>query len=117
MNLIDKIEKENIKEVPLFKAGDSVADHYKIKEGEKERIQIFEGIVIARRGTSIKETFTVRKISYGVGTERIFPLHSKQIAKIEVKKQGRVRRAKLYYMRGLSKKASRIKEDTRERSK
>ena len=115
MNLIDKIEKENIKEVPLFKAGDSVAVHYKIKEGEKERIQIFEGIVIARKGTSIKETFTVRKISYGVGTERIFPLHSKQIAKIEVKKQGRVRRAKLYYMRGLSKKASRIKEDTRER--
>ena len=89
----------------------------KIKEGEKERVQIFEGIVIARSGASTRETFTVRKISYGVGTERIFPLHSKQIAKIEVKKQGRVRRAKLYYMRGLSKKASRIKEDTRERSK
>ena len=113
MNLIDKIEKENIKEVPLFKAGDSVAVHYKIKEGEKERIQIFEGIVIARRGTSIKETFTVRKISYGVGTERIFPVHSKQIDKIEVKKKGKVRRAKLYYIRGLSKKASRIKESSK----
>ena len=100
-----------------IKAGDTVSVHYKIKEGEKERVQIFEGIVIARSGASTRETFTVRKISYGVGTERIFPLHSKQIAKIEVKKQGRVRRAKLYYMRGLSKKASRIKEDTRERSK
>ena len=117
MNLIDKIEKEDLKEVPLFKAGDTVSVHYKIKEGEKERVQIFEGIVIARSGASTRETFTVRKISYGVATERIFPLHSKQIAKIEVKKQGRVRRAKLYYMRGLSKKASRIKEDTRERSK
>ena len=83
MGIMNSIEKESLKEVPSFKAGDTVAVHYKIKEGEKERIQIFEGIVIARRGSSIRETFTVRKISYGIGTERIFPLHSKQIAKIE----------------------------------
>ena len=113
MGIMNSIEKKSLKEVPSFKAGDTVSVHYKIKEGEKERVQIFEGIVIARRGTSIRETFTVRKISYGLGTERIFPLHSKQIAKIEVKKKGRIRRAKLYYMRGLSKKASRIKESTK----
>lgn len=113
MNIIDKIEQESLKEVPLFKAGDTVSVHYKIKEGEKERIQIFEGVVVARSGSSIRETFTVRKISHGIGTERIFPLHSKQIAKIEIKKRGRIRRAKLYYMRGLSKKASRIKESTK----
>ena len=113
MNIIDKIEQESLKEVPLFKAGDTVSIHYKIKEGEKERIQIFEGVVIARSGSSIRETLTVRKISHGIGTERIFPLHSKQIAKIEIKKRGRIRRAKLYYMRGLSKKASRIKESTK----
>ena len=123
MNILDNYEKNHLKELsegkvfPKFNAGDTLKVHLKVKEGEKERVQIFEGIVIARSGASTRETFTVRKISYGVGTERIFPLHSKQIAKIEVKKQGRVRRAKLYYMRGLSKKASRIKEDTRERSK
>ena len=117
MKKLVKLEAKSLKKVPSFKSGDTVAVSYKIKEGEKERIQVFEGIVISKSGARIKETFTVRKISYGVGTERIFPLHSKQIAKIEVKKQGRVRRAKLYYMRGLSKKASRIKEDTRERSK
>ena len=96
-----------------FKAGDTVSVYYKIKEGEKERIQIFEGIVISRKGSSIRETFTVRKISYGIGTERIFPIHSKQIDKIEVIRKGRVRRAKLYYIRGLSKKASRIKESNK----
>jgi|TARA_B110000263_G_scaffold66810_1_gene57764 large subunit ribosomal protein L19 len=113
MNIIDKLETKSLKEIPLFKAGDTVAVSYKIKEGEKERIQIFEGVVISRSGSSIKETFTVRKISYGIGTERIFPVHAKQIDKIEVKKKGKVRRAKLYYIRGLSKKASRIKESTK----
>jgi|TARA_B110000438_G_C15809624_1_gene649026 large subunit ribosomal protein L19 len=113
MNIIDKLETKSLKEIPLFKAGDTVAVSYKIKEGEKERIQIFEGVVISRSGSSIKETFTVRKISYGIGTERIFPVHATQIDKIEVKKKGKVRRAKLYYIRGLSKKASRIKESTK----
>ena len=113
MNIIDSVEKESFKDIPLFKAGDTVSVSYKIKEGEKERIQIFEGIVISRKGSSIRETFTVRKISYGIGTERIFPIHSKQIDKIEVIRKGRVRRAKLYYIRGLSKKASRIKESNK----
>ena len=84
MNIVDSIEKESLKDIPSFKAGDTVSVYYKIKEGEKERIQIFEGIVISRKGSSIRETFTVRKISYGIGTERIFPIHSKQIDKIEV---------------------------------
>ena len=113
MNIIDKLEKKSLKDIPDFKSGDTVAVSYKIKEGEKERIQIFEGIVIAKSGTSIRQTFTVRKISYGIGTERIFPIHSNQIDKIVVKKKGKVRRAKLYYIRGLSKKASRIKESTK----
>ena len=113
MNIIDKLETKSLREIPEFKSGDTVAVSYKIKEGEKERIQIFEGIVISRSGASIRETFTVRKISYGIGTERIFPVHSKQIDKIDVKKKGKVRRAKLYYIRGLSKKASRIKESTK----
>ena len=94
MNILDKLEAKSLKKVPSFKSGDTVAVSYKIKEGEKERIQVFEGIVISKSGASIKETFTVRKISYGVGTERIFPVHSKQIDKIEVKKKGKVRRAK-----------------------
>ena len=113
MNIIDKLETKSLREIPQFKSGDTVAVSYKIKEGEKERIQIFEGIVISRSGASIRETFTVRKISYGIGTERIFPVHSKQIDKIDVKKKVKVRRAKLYYIRGLSKKASRIKESTK----
>ncbi|MEL0081135.1 MAG: 50S ribosomal protein L19 [bacterium] len=113
MNEIDLIEKDSLQKVPSFKAGDTVSVYYKIKEGQKERIQIFEGLVISRKGTSIKETFTVRKISYGVGTERIFPIHSKQIEKIKVLRKGKVRRAKLYYIRGLSKKASRIKESNK----
>lgn len=113
MNEIDLIEKDSLQKVPSFKAGDTVSVYYKIKEGQKERIQIFEGLVISRKGTSIKETFTVRKISYGIGTERIFPIHSKQIEKIKVLRKGKVRRAKLYYIRGLSKKASRIKESNK----
>ena len=119
MNTLEKFEKGHLKELqsenklPKFSSGDTIKVHLKVKEGEKERIQVFEGIVISKSGASIKETFTVRKISYGVGTERIFPVHSKQIDKIEVKKKGKVRRAKLYYIRGLSKKASRIKESSK----
>ncbi|MGQ0793099.1 MAG: 50S ribosomal protein L19 [Deltaproteobacteria bacterium] len=114
MNAIDYIEKAAMKtDLPPFRQGDSVAVHYRIKEGERERIQIFEGVVIARKGGGARETFTVRKVSYGVGVERIFPVHSPLIQLIDIKRHGKVRRAKLYYIRGLSKKASRIKERTR----
>lgn len=114
MSVIQEIEKSFMRtELPEFRAGDTVAVHYKIKEGERERIQVFEGVVIAMKGGGSRETFIVRKISYGVGVERIFPLHSPLIDKIEVKRLGKVRRAKLYYLRGLSKKASRIKERSR----
>ena len=111
MNIIDKLENKSLRDIPDFKSGDTVAVSYKIKEGEKERIQIFEGIVIAKSGASIKETFTVRKISYGIGTERIFPIHSPMVSKIEVKRRGKVRRAKLNYMKKLTgAKATRIAE-------
>ncbi len=108
--LINEITKPYKKEIPLFKAGDSVKVHVKIKEGQRERIQIFEGLVIKRQGGGISETFTVRKISYGVGVERTFPVHSPIIEKLEVTRVGQVRRAKLHYIRNLSAKASRIKE-------
>ncbi|NIP29908.1 MAG: 50S ribosomal protein L19 [Candidatus Dadabacteria bacterium] len=111
MNIISEFENKNLKtDVPDFRAGDTVAVHYNIKEGDRRRIQIFEGVVIAKKGGGSRETFTVRKVSYGTGVERIFPVHSPLVEKIEVKRQGKVRRAKLYYLRGLSKKASRIKE-------
>ena len=111
MNVITEFEQKQMKtEVPEFRAGDTVAVHYNIKEGDRRRIQVFEGVVIAKKGGGIRETFTVRKVSYGTGVERIFPVHSPLIEKIEIKRQGKVRRAKLYYLRGLSKKASRIKE-------
>ena len=114
MKIVDEIEKTMMRsDLPDFRSGDTVAVHYKIKEGERERIQVFEGVVIAKKNGGARETFIVRKISYGVGVERIFPLHSPLIDKIEVKRQGKVRRAKLYYLRGLSKKASIIKERTR----
>lgn len=114
MNIVSELEKTIMREdLPDFRPGDTVAVHYKIKEGERERIQVFEGVVIAKKGGGARETFIVRKVSYGVGVERIFPLHSPLIDKIEVKRQGKVRRAKLYYLRGLSKKASRIKERSR----
>lgn len=113
MNIIDELEQAQLrKDIPEFRPGDTVAVHYNIKEGNRRRNQIFEGVVIARKGSSFKETFTVRKVSYGIGVERIFPVHSPLINKIEVKRKGKVRRAKLYYLRGLSKKASRIKERT-----
>ena len=114
MNAIQEIEKSYMREdLPDFRSGDTVAVHYKIKEGDRERIQIFEGVVIAKKGGGARETFIVRKVSYGVGVERIFALHSPLIDKIELKRLGKVRRAKLYYLRGLSKKASRIKERAR----
>ncbi len=113
MNIIDQLEHEKIRtDIPEFGPGDTIAVHYNILEGNRRRNQIFEGVVIAKKGGGYKETFTVRKISFGIGVERIFPLHSPLINKIEVKKRGKVRRAKLYYIRGLSKKASRIKEKT-----
>ena len=114
MNIVNEIEASFMRnDLPDFRAGDTVAVHYKIKEGDRERIQVFEGVVIAKKGGGASETFMVRKVSYGVGVERIFPLNSPLIDKIEVKRQGKVRRAKLYYLRGLSKKASRIKERSR----
>ncbi|NIT13517.1 MAG: 50S ribosomal protein L19 [Candidatus Dadabacteria bacterium] len=114
MGIVSEVEKNFMREnVEEFRPGDTVAVHYKIKEGDRERIQVFEGVVIAKKGGGVKETFTVRKISYGIGVERIIPLHSPLIEKIEVKRLGKVRRAKLYYLRGLSRKAARIKERTK----
>lgn len=116
--LIEKIEREQMKkDLPAFRAGDSVRVHVKIKEGDKERIQAFEGTVIRIRKGRINSTFTVRKISFGQGVERIFPLHSPVIDKIELTRAGRVRRAKLYYLRKLKGRAARIRKATRERSR
>ncbi|TCS93126.1 50S ribosomal protein L19 [Hazenella coriacea] len=103
-------EEQLRKDLPQFRAGDTLRVHVKVKEGQRERIQVFEGVVIQRRGGGIEQTFTVRKISYGVGVERTFPLHSPRIDKIEVMRRGKVRRAKLYYLRKLRGKAARIKE-------
>ncbi|ADF41026.1 MULTISPECIES: 50S ribosomal protein L19 [Priestia] len=109
--LIEEITKEQLKtDLPTFRPGDTVRVHVNIVEGTRERVQVFEGVVIKRRGGGISETFTVRKISYGVGVERTFPLHTPKIAKIEVMRRGKVRRAKLYYLRELRGKAARIKE-------
>ncbi|MEG0366608.1 MAG: 50S ribosomal protein L19 [Coprobacillus sp.] len=111
MQLVEQITKKQLRsDVPTFKPGDTVKVYVKIKEGEKTRIQLFEGVCIARRGGGVSETFTVRKISYQVGVERTFPIHSPIIDRIEVVKIGKVRRAKLHYLRGLSGKAARIKE-------
>jgi large subunit ribosomal protein L19 len=109
-NVIDAIEASQCKaDIPEFNVGDTVRVHVKILEGDKERIQVFEGVVISRANSKNRATFTVRKISYGVGVERIFPLHSPRVDRIEVVSRGRVRRAKLYYLRNLSGKAARIK--------
>lgn len=111
MQLIDQITKKQLRnDVPDFKPGDTVKVYVKIQEGDKTRTQLFEGVCIARKGGGISETFTVRKISYQVGVERTFPIHSPIIDRIEVAKIGKVRRAKLHYLRGLSGKAARIKE-------
>ena len=109
-NIIDVIEKENMKaEIPAFGVGDTVKVSVKIKEGDKERIQAYEGVVIARKNGGIRETFTVRKISNGVGVERTFPMHSPLVASVEVVRKGKPRRAKLYYVRELTGKAAKIK--------
>lgn len=109
--LIELVENQYLKpELPEFKAGDTIAVHYKVKEGNKERIQVFEGVVIRVSGGGIAKNFTIRKVSSGIGVERIIPLNSPLIDKIEVKKIGKVRRSKLYYLRNLSGKAARIKE-------
>ena len=111
MNIIDVLEKEQLRsDIPEFRAGDTVKVHVKVVEGSRERIQVFEGLVINRQGGSVRETFTVRRIASGVGVERVFPLHSPRLAKIEVTRRGIVRRAKLYYLRNLTGKAARIRE-------
>ncbi len=109
--IIEEITKDQLRnDLPAFRPGDTVRVHVKVVEGTRERIQLFEGVVIKRRGGGISETFTVRKISYGVGVERTFPVHTPRIAKLEVVRRGKVRRAKLYYLRELRGKAARIKE-------
>ena len=111
MNIIETLEKEQLRsDIPDFGPGDTVLVHAKIVEGSRERIQMFEGIVLGRQGEGVRETFTVRRISYGVGVERMFPVHSPRIEKIDVLRKGVVRRAKLYYLRNLTGKAARIKE-------
>jgi large subunit ribosomal protein L19 len=116
MNRLDSVDSAQLRtDIPAFSPGDTVRVHVRIKESEtKERLQAFEGVVIARTGGGIRETFTVRKTSFGVGVERIFPVHGPVIGKVELLRRGRVRRAKLYYLRNLRGKAARIKElDTR----
>jgi large subunit ribosomal protein L19 len=111
MNRLDNIEQTQLKDnIPNFQSGDTVKVHVRIKEGNKERLQVFEGIVIARKHGGARETVTVRKVSFGVGVERIFPLHATIIDHIDVTRRGKVRRAKLYYLRDLRGKAARIKE-------
>lgn len=120
MHSLSEVESPFLRsDIPDFRAGDTVKVHVKVAEGDKERIQIFQGVVIGRRGSGTRETFTVRKISGGMGVERVFPLHTPTIEKIEVIRRGRVRRAKLYYLRNLRGKAARIEErrDDRVRKK
>ena len=110
MHAFIETQKEWLRKIPPFRAGDTLRVNVRVKEGEKERVQAFEGICIARRGSGVSETFTVRKISNGVGVERIFPVHSPMLAEIQVVRRGRVRGAKLYYLSDLTGKATRIKE-------
>jgi len=118
MNIIEELEKEHVavleikKDVPKFSAGDTLKIHVRVVEGERERIQIFEGVCIARRNAGLNSSFTVRKISYGEGVERVFPVYSPTVEKIEIVRRGDVRRAKLYYLRGLRGKSARISEKT-----
>jgi large subunit ribosomal protein L19 len=118
MNRLDIVENTQLREnIPAFQAGDTVKVHVRIKEGNKERLQVFEGVVIARKHGGVRESITVRKVSFGVGVERIFPLHATVIDHIDVVRRGKVRRAKLYYLRDLRGKAARIKEkDTRNKA-
>ena len=114
MNIIETLEKEQLRsDIPEFAPGDTVRVHAKIVEGSRERIQMFEGVVIGRQGTGVRETFTVRRISYGIGVERMFPVHSPRIEKIDVLRKGIVRRAKLYYLRDRVGKAAKVKEAIR----
>src|ERR1700722_10108915 len=116
--IIQKLEKEQQKKrVPKFRIGDTVRVHTRIIEGEKERVQIFTGTVIARKGTGLSETFSVHRVAYGKGMERVFPLYSNRIAKIEVVKEGKVRRGKLYYLRGTSGKAAKVESRMTSNSK
>ena len=110
MDALKVVEEQYKKEIPPFNVGDTVSVNMKIKEGEKERVQTFSGIVIGRKGSGTRETFMVRKISYGVGVEKVFPIQSPLIESIKVMKQGEVRRAKLYYLRGKKGKAAKVKE-------
>lgn len=111
MNKVDLVGAEQMRQdIPEFNSGDTIAVHFKVIEGDKERIQIFQGVVIQKKGSGINATFTVRKISNGIGVERIFPIHSPRIAKIELLKTGKVRRARLFYLRKLKGKAARIDE-------
>ncbi|MCP2254402.1 large subunit ribosomal protein L19 [Prauserella aidingensis] len=111
MNTLDALDAESLRsDIPYFRPGDTLKVHVRVIEGNRERNQVFEGVVIARQGGGIRETFTVRKMSFGIGVERTFPVHSPNIAKIEVSKKGDVRRAKLYYLRNLRGKAAKIKE-------
>ncbi|MDF2564076.1 MAG: ribosomal protein [Massilibacillus sp.] len=111
MNIIQALEQEQLRtDIPEFIPGDTVRVHVKVVEGTRERIQMFEGVVITRQSGGVRETFTVRRVSYGVGVERTFPVHSPRLEKIEVIRKGVVRRAKLYYLRNLTGKAARIKE-------
>ena len=117
MSLIEQIEEKQKKNIKVqFRAGDTVKVFFKVVEGGNERIQAFEGVVIQKRGTGLTETFTVRKISFGVGVERIFPIHSPRIEKIQVMRQGKVRKSKLYYLRNLSGKAARIADVQRKQA-
>jgi len=112
MNPIDRIEAEQLRKgIPAFKPGDTVRVHVRVVEGDKERIQVFEGTVIGRKGGANRETFTVRKMSYGVGVERTFPVHSPRVDRIEIVTKGAVRRAKLYYLRSRAGRAARVSEE------
>ena len=111
MNTLDALDAESLRsDIPYFRPGDTLKVHVRVIEGNRERNQVFEGVVIRRQGGGVRETFTVRKVSFGVGVERTFPVHSPNIAKIEVVKRGDVRRAKLYYLRDLHGKAAKIRE-------
>ena len=111
MNIIEALDKEQLRsDIPEFRAGDTVKVYVKVVEGTRERVQMFEGVVISRSGSGVRETFTVRRISYGIGVERTFPVHSPRLEKIVVARKGIVRRAKLYYLRNLTGKAARIRE-------
>jgi large subunit ribosomal protein L19 len=113
MTVIEDIERRQLRELPQFKAGDTLRVHFKVIEGQRQRVQVFEGICIKRQGAGVRETFTVRKQSFGVGVERTFPVHTPKIEKIDVVSIGDVNRAKLYYLRGKVGKAARVREKAR----